>query len=162
MRKGVVLGGLVASVGAVGAAYAGALVAAGTPAWAPFAMVAGIAGSAVSLMALGAARSGSAGRLAGPLAFLFVVLLAGFGAALLMPARDADASRLWLGLPPRAAVVLYGVGLLTLLVVPAAYALTFDETALTEEDWERVRRRTDDAGGASGPDPASVDRGEGA
>lgn len=153
------LGGLVASVAAVGAAYAGALLSGPTPGWAPVAMVAGIAGSAVSLMVLGAARKGGVGRLAVPFAFLFVVLLLGFGAALLMPPERGAPPELWLGLPPRAAVVLYGVGLLTLLVMPAAYALTFDEHALTEDDWRRVRRRAggEDEGEAADPGSSADD-----
>jgi type II secretory pathway component PulM len=46
---------------------------------------------------------------------------------------------LFLGLPPRAAVVLLGIGLLPLLVLPIAYALTFDEMTLNEADWEKIR-----------------------
>ena len=38
------------------------------------------------------------------------------------------------------AIVLFGVGLLPLLAVPLAYALTFDDQTLSEEDLERVRR----------------------
>jgi hypothetical protein len=36
-------------------------------------------------------------------------------------------------------VIVYGVGLLPLLVLPLTYALTFDAEILTEEDLARVR-----------------------
>lgn len=149
MTERIALGGLVASVASVGAAYAAVLATGGAPVWAPAAMVVGIAGSVVALMVLAAARGGRVGRLRAPFAFVFVVLVAGFGAALVMSPAESPSPELWLGLPPRAAVVLYGVGLVTLAVVPAAYAATFDELALTDEDWRRVRRRAarEDDGG---------------
>ena len=46
---------------------------------------------------------------------------------------------LWLGLPPRAAVVLYVIGFLPVLVLPLAYALTFDALTLSEADLARAR-----------------------
>jgi hypothetical protein len=48
-------------------------------------------------------------------------------------------SKLWLGLPARAAVVIYGIGLLPIVVLPVAYALTFDTQTLSADDVERVR-----------------------
>ena len=39
----------------------------------------------------------------------------------------------------RTAAIVYGVGLLPLLVLPVTYALTFDDQILTEEDLRRVR-----------------------
>ena len=48
-------------------------------------------------------------------------------------------STLWLGLPARAAIVIYGIGLLPIVVLPVAYALTFESQTLTAEDIERVR-----------------------
>ena len=68
---------------------------------------------------------------------------------------------LWLGLPKGAALVLYGVGLLPLLVLPLAYALTFEGQTLSEADLERVRRaasglRAAEAG-AEAPSDASLD-----
>jgi hypothetical protein len=62
----------------------------------------------------------------------------GFGAALIMPAESATEIVLWLGLPPRAAVILYGIGLLPLFLVPLAYAFTFEEQTLSDADLERV------------------------
>jgi hypothetical protein len=54
-------------------------------------------------------------------AVVFVVLLVGFGLALLLPAEAPDGPLL-LGLPRRAGVVLLGVGLVPALVLPWAYA----------------------------------------
>lgn len=130
--------GFLLSVGCIAAAYASAFPA-GAPGWAPWLMAAGIAGALVSMMALGASRDGRVGVLAYPFAFVFVVLAGGFAIALALPAPEAEGLTLWLGLPAGAAVILYGVGLLPLLVIPLAYALTFDHFTLQEEDWERVR-----------------------
>ncbi len=63
----------------------------------------------------------------------------GFGAALALPATEGPLSTLWLGLPARAAIVIYGVGLLPIVVLPIAYALTFETQTLSAEDVERVR-----------------------
>lgn len=134
------LAGLVLSTAAVGAAYAGALAAGGAPGWAPWSMAGGIAGAVVSLMALGAARDGSVGSLAWPFAGVFVVLAGGFGTLLAMPPHAGPEAPLWLGLPPRTAVLLYGIGGLLLLFVPVSYALTFERLTLDDDDWDRVRR----------------------
>lgn len=142
--------GLVVSTAAVGAAYGSALLLGRAPSWAPWSMVAGIAGAVVSLMVMGASRRGRIGSLAYPFAGVFLVLGGGFGAILAMSPHAGPEAPLWLGLPPRAAVLLYGVGGLLLLFVPAAYALTFDRLTLDEDDWERIRRRA--PGGPAGPD----------
>lgn len=134
------LAGLAASTGAVGAAYAAALAGGGAPGWAPWSMATGIAGSVVSLMILGAARGGSIGSLAWPFAGVFLVLAGGFGAILAMSPHPGPEAPLWLGLPPRTAVLLYGIGGLLLLFVPAAYAFTFEALTLDDADWERIRR----------------------
>ena len=76
-----------------------------------------------------------------------VVLIAGFGAVLVMPAETAG-SVLWLGLPPRTAIVLYGIGVLPLFLLPLAYAYTFDTMTLSEDDLARIaelRRVREDA-----------------
>ena len=70
---------------------------------------------------------------------MMAVLVVGFGAALALPATEGPLSTLWLGLPARAAVVIYGVGLLPVIVLPVAYALTFETQTLNAEDVERVR-----------------------
>ena len=92
------------------------------------------------IMILGATRGRRGiGPLKIPFAFVVVVLVIGFGAALALPATEGPLSTLWLGLPARAAIVIYGVGLLPIVVLPIAYALTFETQTLSAEDVERVR-----------------------
>jgi hypothetical protein len=103
-------------------------------------MVIGLATIVVSLMALGVARrEGGLGPLRLPIAFTFVVIVGGFSAALALPGDEGAGAALVFGLPVRAAIVLYGIGLLPMLVLPLAYALTFDRMTLSEADLERVR-----------------------
>jgi hypothetical protein len=91
-------------------------------------------------MILGATRgSRGIGSLTIPFLFVFIVLAGGFCLALALPANEASGSSLLLGLPLRAAIVIYGVGLLPIFVLPVAYALTFDTQTLNESDIERVR-----------------------
>jgi hypothetical protein len=127
------------AAGLIGLAYLSAFLPGGAPAWAPWALATGTAALMVALMALGAARSGRPlGVMKWALAFTFVVVAGGLGLALALPAEGVG-TRLWLGLPARAAIVLYGVGLLPTLVLPLAYALTFDRLTLTDEDVARVK-----------------------
>ena len=151
---------LTLAVAAVGAAYASAFLPGGAPAWAAWAFALAMPVAVLALLVLGVSRPGHGiGRLAYPFAFVFVVLVAGFSAALLLPAPAAD-SPLWLGLPPGAAVILYGVGILPLFVLPMAYALTFDRQTLSAADLERVRaaaaalRRGETMPGAAADDGA--------
>lgn len=91
-------------------------------------------------MILGAARGRMGiGPLKYPFAFVVATLVVGFGAALVLPATEGPLSSLWLGLPARAAIVIYGIGLLPIVVLPVAYALTFESQTLNAEDVERVR-----------------------
>ena len=91
-------------------------------------------------MILGAARGRMGiGPLKYPFAFVVAVLAIGFCAALAIPATEGPLSKLWLGLPARAAIVIYGIGLLPIIVLPVAYALTFEAQTLNAEDVERVR-----------------------
>jgi hypothetical protein len=46
---------------------------------------------------------------------------------------------LWLGLPAATAIVVYGVGILPVLVLPLVYAWTFDDRTLSSEDIERIK-----------------------
>jgi amino acid transporter len=138
-------------------AYGSAFLPGGAPSWAPWLMVVGTAGLMVSTMSLGATRGKRLRRLALPFALVFLILVVGFGAVLLSPA-EGPGNPLWLGLPPRAAIVLYGVGLLPLLAVPLVYALTFDAVTLSAADLERVRRAAaalqTHGRDAAAPDPA--------
>ena len=131
---------LFASTVLIGLAYAGAFLPGGAPPWAARAMAIGITGSFVAVMVLGAARATSGvGRLAPAFAFLALLLAVGFGYSLAAGGGEAPEAPLWLGLPRRAATILYGIGILPLLVLPLAYARTFDSMTLTEEDIRRVR-----------------------
>lgn len=139
-----------ASAAAIAAAYASIPLTGGTPRWAPWLFVAGTDTIVVAFMALGAARPGrGVGRLALPFALTALVIAGGFGALLLLPPADPADPTLWLGLPPRAAIVLYVVGFLPVLVLPLSYALTFEELTLSDADLARVRaaRRDPEAPG---------------
>lgn len=131
------LASLVLGALAAATAYSSAFLPGDPPLWGALAMVLGIALMSVGSMALGAARAGRPlGRLGWALAATFAILVLGFGLALLLP---RDAARLWAGLPRRAALVLYGVGVLPALFLPLAYALTFRERTLDAGDIERIR-----------------------
>lgn len=131
---------LVASIAAIAVAYGSAFTPGGAPAWAPWLLAVGVPATLVAVMILGAARGHSGiGRLKIPFAFVFIVLASGFCLALALPGNEGPASQLWLGLPARAAFVIYGIGLLPILVLPVAYALTFDSQTLGASDIEKVR-----------------------
>jgi len=125
---------------AIAAGYAAAFSRNGTPTWAPWLLAAGIPVALGAIMILGAVRgAGGIGRLKIPFAFVILILAIGFGAALALPASEGPLSRLWLGLPARAAVVIYGVGLLPIIVLPVAYAMTLGPMTHASGDVERVR-----------------------
>jgi hypothetical protein len=123
----------------IGAAYASAFLPATAGRWGPWLMAIGTASLVVSMMVMGAARPQGIGWLWAPFAFVFVVLAGGFCLALWLSPAEPGTPDLWFGLPIRAAIILYGVGLLPLLAVPVAYALTFDRMTLTADDLIRVR-----------------------
>lgn len=138
-RTGLAL--FVTSAVLIAVAYGAAFLPAGAPRWAPFLLAAGTAGTMTGAMALGASRPG---RRLGSLAFVFgtafLIIAGGFSAALLMPVEPPTA-RLWLGLPARAALLIYGIGLLPVVLLPVAYAATFDRVTLSEQDLEEFRAR---------------------
>jgi hypothetical protein len=120
--------------------YAAAFRPGGIPTWAPWLLALGIPTALGGIMVLGAARGRrGVGPLKVPFLFVVVTLAAGFCAALALPATESAQNHLWLGLPIRAALVIYGIGLLPIVVLPVAYALTFENQTLTAEDVERVR-----------------------
>jgi hypothetical protein len=139
MTKRIALGAMALSALAIAAAYAAAFLPGGAPGWAPWLMALGIPTALVAVMVLGAAREGRVGRLALPFAFSFLVLAAGFGLALALPAAERAGMPLVLGLPLRASVIIYGIGLFPIVVLPIAYALTFGAQTLNAADIERVR-----------------------
>jgi hypothetical protein len=131
---------LVAGILAIAVGYAAAFFPGGAPPWAPWLLALGIPIALGAIMILGAARGRMGiGPLKYPFAFVVAVLAIGFCAALALPATESALSRLWLGLPARAAIVIYGIGLLPIIVLPVAYALTFEAQTLSAEDVERVR-----------------------
>ncbi|HVT05402.1 MAG TPA: hypothetical protein VHL58_18725, partial [Thermoanaerobaculia bacterium] len=112
----------------------------GTPVWAPWLLALGIPSALGGVMVLGAARErGGVGRLAIPFAFVIMTLILGFCLALGLPANEGPGSTLLLGLPLRAAIVIYGIGVMPIIVLPVAYALTFETQTLNSEDVERVK-----------------------
>jgi hypothetical protein len=132
---------LFAGIAAIALGYAAAFGPHGTPTWAPWLLALGIPAALGAIMILGATRGGrGVGRLKIPFAFVILMLVIGFGAALALPATEGPLSKLWLGLPARAAIVIYVIGLLPIFVLPIAYALTFETQTLSAEDLERVRK----------------------
>jgi hypothetical protein len=131
---------LAASIVAVAMAYGAAFTPGGAPVWAPWLLAIGVPAALVAVMILGAARGQRGiGKLKAPFAFVFLVLATGFCLALALPVSEGPSSELWLGLPARAAIVLYGIGLLPIIVLPVAYALTFDTQTLDASDIDKVR-----------------------
>lgn len=127
---------------AIALGYASAFLPNGTPRAAAFVFAIATAALMVAVLVLGAARRGGAGLggLRWVFVFCFAVLASGFSLALLAPAVTPDA-RLFIGLPQGAATILYIVGLLPLLVLPIAYAVTFDKATLSIDELDELRRR---------------------
>ena len=148
-RRGLRL--VVAGTAGVALAYAAAFFPGAAAArWSPWAMTVGIGLLCIGFMVLGATRPGrSLGPLWIPIGFTFFVLVAGLGLALALPGAEGPTTRLVAGLPPRAAVVLYGVGLLPALVLPLGYALTFKRFTLDAADIERIRAARDERDGVA-------------
>ena len=72
---------------------------------------------------------------------LLGILMAGCLGAGLVLGQEAAGSPLLLGLPRRAALLLYGIGALPALVIPVAYWLTFPRTGLDAAGLAEFRRR---------------------
>ena len=138
--RSLAVGVLVAATLLLAATYAAVIVTGATPWWAPWSYLVGVATVMMATMVLGAARGrGGVGRLALPFVLIYALVLAGFGAALVLPAETAADTPLLLGLPRRAAIVLYGIGILPLFLLPLAYAFTFETMTLSDADLARVR-----------------------
>ncbi len=122
------------------AAYAAAWLPEGAPAWASWAMVAGVALLLPGTLLLGALRPGRASRrLVVAAALLALLMVMAFGAALLLPGTAAG-EPLLLGLPRRAAIVIYGIGLLPMLLLPWVFARDFRDFGLDAARLEQIRR----------------------
>lgn len=152
MARRVALIALVVATVLVVAAYASAFLPGGANEASAFLMALGIATMAIALMTLGAVRPGDRlGPLKWAFAFVFVVLVGGFSLALILPDTDSAASRLFLGLPLRAAIMIYGIGFLPVFVLPFVYARYFEERTLTPDDLERIRRLAKEHADRTGP-----------
>ena len=140
MSRGLALSLVIASALSIGVAYASAFAPGGAPVWAAWLLAAGTATILIGVTMLGAVRPGRAGaaRLVLPFVLTWIVVFAGLALALALPAETADGP-IWLGLPRRAAIIVYGLGLLPFVLLPVAYARTFDDTTLSEEDLARMR-----------------------
>ncbi|MBA3644994.1 MAG: hypothetical protein H0W63_02330 [Gemmatimonadaceae bacterium] len=143
--KRAALAAIVASIVAILIGYAAAFVPGGAPPWAPWLLAIGIPASIGGIVVLGASRGSSgAHALTIPIVFVTATLAIGFSLALALPANESATSTLWLGLPARAAILVYGIGILPAVVLPVAYALTFDAHTLSAEDVDRVKRMAAD------------------
>jgi hypothetical protein len=158
MAKPLALAAIFLATLAIFGAYLSAFLPGGTPGWAPWVLAMGIAVVLPATMVIGAERNGQIGRLAIPFGFTFLVIAVGFGAVLALPPADPLDPTLWLGLPPRAAIVMYGIGLLPFFVVPVAYALTFDRRTLSEADLQRVREAAREFQARSAPAAPAPER----
>ena len=139
MTRRFAVGSLFVGTLMIGAAYASAFLPGGAPAWAAWAMAIGVAVMMVGSMILGAARPGvKLGGLWVVFGVMFLLIAGCFAAALSLPPEGAG-STLLLGLPRRAAILLYGIGIVPLFILPVAYAMTFDRVTLSEADLARVR-----------------------
>jgi hypothetical protein len=121
--------------------YGTALLPNGPPRFIPWVFAVATAGSMIAVLILGAARKGSRlGILKWVFAICFLSVAGGFAVALMAEPVQQDA-RLWLGLPAGAAAILFLVGLVPMLLLPVAYALTFDRLTLAGDDLEAIRAR---------------------
>ena len=140
MTRRAALIALFSAILAIAAGYASAFSNGGAPIWGAWLLAIGIPIALGAIMILGVVRGRQGvGSLRFPFAFVILVLIIGFGAALALPGTEGPLSRLWLGLPLRAAIVIYAVGLLPIIVLPVAYAMTFETLTLSSEDVDRVR-----------------------
>ncbi len=133
------------------AAYGSAFLPGGAPGWAGPTLAVGAVLTMTGTALLAAAREG-AGPLTAVLGGGGLLLALAMIALWSIPPADAANPRLVLGLPARAAHLLYGIGLLPALVVPLVYAWSFDRATLSEEDVRRVRA----ASGSADDHPATT------
>jgi hypothetical protein len=147
---GLVLVGTLLIVAAFGSAWTPG----GAPRWGIWCMIAGSALVMAATLALGALRSGvRTGPVALLAGFVLIVIAAGFGAPVLLPAETVN-SPLVLGLPLRVAIEVIGVGVLPALVLPLWFALAFRADGLDGGSLAELRRRAARlrAGAEPGPD----------
>ena len=123
----------------IGAGYLSAFLPGGAPRYAAYAFAIATAAVMTAISVLGAARKrGGLGALRWVFLFTFLVMAGGFAAAL---SSIGASTELWLGLPRGAAIIIYIVGLLPMVVLPLAYALTFEKTTLDDPELAELRRK---------------------
>ena len=94
----------------------------------------------MSMMALGAIRRGKiAPVLRWVFAGMFLFCAGCFCVALAIPANEGVGGPLLFNFPLRSTIVLLGVAIVPILVMPFAWALTFDSSMLSEDDLVRLR-----------------------
>ena len=139
--KRVALIGVCAGALLVTLAFGSAWLPGGAPVWGTWLMILGSAKLLGSATMLGALNSGVRWPLALAAAvFLSLLIVIGFGAPLLLPVETA-ASPLVLGLPVRAAIEIYGVGLLPIVVLPWLFAAQFRQDGLDDAGLAALRSR---------------------
>jgi hypothetical protein len=111
--------------------------------WAEVLFAVLVMGYPVALIVVAVARKGRLGPLGLPLIALLIFLEACAVGMLALRGHVVDGP--WFGgLPLAAAIQLYGLWLVPLLLVALAYALTFDRFELRQEDLDRLQRYLDD------------------
>jgi hypothetical protein len=122
--------------------YATAFLPGGAPDWAAWVIALSMSALMVAVLILGAAKGGAVRHngLRAIFVLTFLALAVGFALALRAPVPTPDAP-LFLGLPHGAAIIMFVVGFLPMLVLPLAYALTFEETNLSDEELADLRAR---------------------
>ena len=141
MIRRLALATLALGVGCIALAYASAWSAGGAPSWGVWLMIAGAAMLMSGMLALSAHRAGVPTRRAALVAvLLFVVLLLGFGLPMVL-APETATDPLLLGLPLRAAIEIYGVGLLPACFLPLLFAAEFRDEGLDQASLDRLRER---------------------
>jgi len=114
---------------AFAAAVAAASVGAATPRWASALMAAATGLCLAAFMGVALGERARDVRIAAVLAFVGLGVGGALMALLSVPPVTGPDEALWGGLPLGAALVVYGIGLLPMLIVPVVYAWTFEHVA---------------------------------
>ena len=147
MLKSAVLSLVFFFLAVVAAGYAGSFLDA---VWAPWCLAIGTCGALMSMMALGAIRRGKiAPVLRWVFAGMFLFCAGCFCVALAIPPNEGAGGPLLFNFPLRSTIVLLGVAIVPILVMPFAWALTFESSMLSDADLQQLReaqRRMADGG----------------
>lgn len=132
-------------------AYAAALLPGPSPRWAFAALALATAGCLAALIGVALGERARDPRIAATLAFVIFGVGGGLALLLWLPPVERDPTPLFWGLPVAAAWMIYGIGLLPMLIVPAVYAWTFESVAAQPEP-DRTTNSPDDP--PTAPEPA--------